>query len=86
MFWDGEQRYYRGTVVCYKAASGLHVIRYDDNQKTKENLQVRARVILISSGNVFQFIVCAKLLEEVAVSTNVPGIVIMISSSSLAFL
>lgn len=40
VFWDGEQRYYRGTVISYQASSGLHVVCYDDGQKTKENFQV----------------------------------------------
>ena len=40
VFWEGDQRFYRGTVLCYHAATGLHAITYDDGQKTKENLQV----------------------------------------------
>ena len=42
VFWDGEGRYYRGTVLSYHAATGQHVIAYDDGQKTKEDLLVRS--------------------------------------------
>lgn len=45
VFWDGECRYYRGTVLSYHAATGLHAIAYDDGQKTKEDLLVSSRKI-----------------------------------------
>lgn len=38
VFWDGDRRFYRGTVVGFQAARGTHLIRYDDGQRTKENL------------------------------------------------
>lgn len=46
VFWDGENRFYRGTVLCYHAASGLHTVAYDDGQKAKEDLLVRPQIVV----------------------------------------
>lgn len=40
VFWDGDQRFYRGTILSYHAATGQHAIQYDDGQRTKEHISV----------------------------------------------
>lgn len=52
VFWDGDQRYYRGTILGFQAAKGVHIVQYDDGQRHKEDLQVSlyATAIRVTAG------------------------------------
>jgi hypothetical protein len=50
IFWDGDQKYFRGTIHSYYAATGQHGIEYDDGQRTKENLSVTPPPLPLSAA------------------------------------
>ena len=40
VFWEGDNKFYRGTILGFQAATGQHILQYDDGQRTKEKLSV----------------------------------------------
>ena len=40
VFWEGDEVFYRGTVVGFNAKTNQHQILYDDNDVEKVNLRV----------------------------------------------
>ena len=48
IYWEGDMRFYRGTVLGFHASSGAHIIRYDDGQRTRENLSVSVWLSFVS--------------------------------------
>ena len=42
VFWEGDEVFYRGTVVGFNGKTNTHQILYDDNDVEKVNLAVRA--------------------------------------------